>query len=363
MAHFVGGLMSLPFVLVYGDFYHAVSSPQLYNYVGQGVFFHSSYIGLLAVAYSFGDVGLVYPLARGTAITLATMAVELIGIGKRLTALENIGVAVVICGIMTLAYDAYRNILSTKDYSKLSSDSEHESDVEPEQPDRGDVELGETCRSPIFDEDDDLRRDEEDETPREPEEEIEEEVVKPSSPVAKARKARSSSLDMPIAKRPLALLPLPATDSEEVKDLTRKVSYSIVFAVLVGCCTASYSINDSYAVNAVPAITYSFLANTSVGLVYLPYLVMYKFDELKEAVLVKWPYLLLMAPATTGAYLIILFVFEIPGINLALVVALREFSVLVGTLLAIFVLKERASAIKITAVAVICAGMLLLKLG
>ena len=74
-------------------------------------------------------------------------------------------------------------------------------------------------------------------------------------------------------------------------------------------------------------------------------------------------YIFLLAPATTGAYLIILFVFEIPKVNVAMVVALREFSVLIGTVLGVIVLKEKASYVKIFAVVVICVGMALLKLG
>ncbi len=37
-----------------------------------------------------------------------------------------------------------------------------------------------------------------------------------------------------------------------------------------------------------------------------------------------------MAPAATGAYMIILYVFELPDISVALVVTLREFAVLIG---------------------------------
>lgn len=397
LAHLVGALMSLPFVILYGDFFNSVSDGKVFYYLIPSVFFHSSYIGLLAVAYFYGDVGLVYPLARGTAITLATIAVETlgIGIGNRLSMLENVGVVVVICGILTLACDAYRNILSTKDYSKLPSDSESDAVYED------DIEMSpNTPRNPLHDKhesspnhDHDCDHDrkkyeslsefayEEDhrgqkKVPSEPDVETD-----AKSPVTKIRKGSYvPSLDSPVsrssdirAKKACISGPMmptvstavvdPGDDESEVKDLTRKVSYSILFAVLVGCCTAFYSINDSFAVNTVPAITYSFMFNCSVGLVYLPYLLMYKLDELKDAFVNKWMYLLLMAPATTGAYLIILFVFEIPGVNLALVVALREFSVLIGTLLGIFVLKERASGLKVTAVIVICIGMALLKLG
>lgn len=369
-AHFVGGMMSLPFVLIYGDFYASVTNPAIYSYLLPSVFFHSSYLVLLSNAYFYGDVGLVYPLARGTAITLATITVELLAIGNRLTVLENVGVGVVICGILTLAYDAFRNIFSQIEYSKISSDSETEMD--------GDVEMA-TSLSPMFHEEEggDLGTgiDGDDNDIRMQKGDNGDDVLSPprhkeasgdKSPVAKARKARSVSIDL-VPSRPQAVVVPPVEVLDDAKDdvnnLTRRVSYSILFAFLVGCCTASYSVNDSFAVHTVPAITYSFLFNISVGLVYVPYLIMYKQDEFYDAVVNKWRYLLFMAPATTGAYLIILFVFELPGVNLALVVALREFSVLVGTILGIFVLKERASGLKVTAVCVICVGMALLKLG
>ena len=315
----------------------------LYRYLLPSLMFHGSYMGLLAIAYFYGDVGLVYPLARGTAITLATLAVQFLDIGEPLTNLEHVGVGVVICGIFTLAYDAYKTVIDKKDYSLVAAtDSESEAETETEEFGLdGDVEMSmsnpipnsnSSSRSPIRIKEGDL------------------EIVKS---VVKVRKNRGSSLDVTKS--------INAHDALTA-ELTKKVTYSIGFALLVGCCTASYSINDSYGVNNVPAITYSFLFNFGVATMYFPYLYFYKYEELVDAIQTKWKYLILMAPATTGAYLIILFVFEIPGVNLALVVTLREFSVLIGTLLAIFILKEQASVLKMFGVCVICIGMALLKL-
>lgn len=335
MAHGAGAIMSIPFVFMYGDIENSFANINMYRYLVPSLLFHGSYMGLLAVAYYYGDVGLVYPLARGTAITLATLAVQFLDIGAPLSVLEHVGVAVVICGILTLAYDAYQTILDKKDYA-LVAPIDSESDVEHEEfgLERG-IEMSDTStRSPVMIKEKDL--------------ELEE---KESS--LKVRKGRGLSLDTTKSVNDI---------NELTAESTKKVTYSIVFALLVGCCTASYSINDSYGVNTVPAIMYSFLFNFGVASMYLPFLYFYKYDELVDAIQTKWKYLLLMAPATTGAYLIILFVFEIPGVNIALVVCLREFSVLIGTVLAICILKEQASMLKLFGVCIICLGMGLIKL-
>lgn len=123
-----------------------------------------------------------------------------------------------------------------------------------------------------------------------------------------------------------------------------------------------YSDFINVGVNVVPAITYSFFMNCSQGIIWLPYLYFYKYNEALTVFTRQKKYLIPMAPATTGAYLIILFVFEIPEVNLALVVTLREFSVLIGTLLGVCLLNESYSTVKITGVVLICLGMAVLKL-
>ncbi len=59
------------------------------------------YIGLLATAYRHGDLSIVYPLARGTAVLLA-VAVGTLVIGERLGPLGQAGVVALVAGFLWL---------------------------------------------------------------------------------------------------------------------------------------------------------------------------------------------------------------------------------------------------------------------
>lgn len=66
---------------------------------------HLPYTWLLARAYSTGDFSVSYPVARGGGAALAALG-GVIALGDRLGALETTGIAVVVLGLMLLAYRA-----------------------------------------------------------------------------------------------------------------------------------------------------------------------------------------------------------------------------------------------------------------
>jgi drug/metabolite transporter (DMT)-like permease len=70
-------------------------------WLGFGVLLHVSYQLFLLTAYRFGDLGQVYPLARGSApLFIAMVSVGLLGV--TLAPAELLGIAVIVSGILML---------------------------------------------------------------------------------------------------------------------------------------------------------------------------------------------------------------------------------------------------------------------
>lgn len=369
LAHVVGALMMLPFALAFGDLANSIANIEVYTYFFPSLCFHSAYIGFLAIAYYYGEVGLVYPLARGTAITVATIVVEETGIASELSDVQNIGIGIVVCGILVLGNDAYWKIfesdLPANGYSEgieisnpiIFNDEESSNDiigatssnVQLSPMHVGDIEMhSQVNKNEMI-------------SPHVSDADLNGNSTSPLEMAAATSSANQASPSDEIVVKSTVIRGNTYDDiKKHVKRGKFRITFSVIFAVCCGLCVACYSISDSYAVNIIPAITYAFLYNLCVAIVYMPYIYAYKYEELVDAVTVKWMYLPGMGVATTGAYMIILYVFEIPGVNIALVVTLRELSVLIGTTLGVFLLKEKLTVSKIIAVILICIGMSLL---
>jgi drug/metabolite transporter (DMT)-like permease len=92
------GLVALPVVVVVG-----LPSAVAWPYILASVAIHIVYYLSLAHAYRFGDLGQVYPIARGTA-PLMTAAVASIWFGEGLGPAGWAGVVVLAAGILLLAF-------------------------------------------------------------------------------------------------------------------------------------------------------------------------------------------------------------------------------------------------------------------
>jgi drug/metabolite transporter (DMT)-like permease len=93
----VSGLLAVPFVLVAG-----LPDAAAWPYVIASVIIHIGYYLALAEAYRHGDLGHVYPIARGSA-PLATAIVATLLLGETLGGLSWAGVIVLAAGILLLA--------------------------------------------------------------------------------------------------------------------------------------------------------------------------------------------------------------------------------------------------------------------
>jgi drug/metabolite transporter (DMT)-like permease len=100
------GIVAVPFAFVVG-----LPSPTAWPYVLASVAIHIVYYLALAQAYRFGDLGQVYPIARGTA-PLMTAILATLWLGERLGLYGWAGIIVLAAGILLLAVRGGRTLKS-----------------------------------------------------------------------------------------------------------------------------------------------------------------------------------------------------------------------------------------------------------
>ena len=93
LVHFLGALVALPPLLVFG-LPPAVAWP----YIGASLMVHIAYYITLAGAYKHGDLGLTYPIMRGSAPLLVALGSSAV-LGETLSPLAWFGVFGVTCGV------------------------------------------------------------------------------------------------------------------------------------------------------------------------------------------------------------------------------------------------------------------------
>ncbi len=94
--HMVGSVIAVPLVLVVG-----LPPPAAWPYIGTSIIIHIGYYIALTGAYKHGDLGLTYPLMRGTAPLLVALSASLT-LGETLSPLAWAGVVGVSCGVLAL---------------------------------------------------------------------------------------------------------------------------------------------------------------------------------------------------------------------------------------------------------------------
>jgi len=93
------GLFFLPFM--------PLPKPEAWPFILVSAFLQFAYFQLVAGAYRAGDIGLVYPLMRGTAPLLVAMTSGVV-LGEHLTPAAMAGVLVISAGVLTLAFESRR---------------------------------------------------------------------------------------------------------------------------------------------------------------------------------------------------------------------------------------------------------------
>ena len=96
LVHSLGFFVALPLLL-----YTGLPEPAAWPYMAASLAIHLGYYIALAGAYKYGDLGLTYPLMRGSAPLLVALG-SLAFIGEALSGRAWLGVAVLCVGVVTL---------------------------------------------------------------------------------------------------------------------------------------------------------------------------------------------------------------------------------------------------------------------
>lgn len=94
-----GSLISLP-LLAFVD----GPSPESWPFLALTILLHTGYHLFLPIAYDHGDLGQVYPIARGSAPLLVTFGAVFVA-GESLAPVSLIGVCCLAAGVLALAFD------------------------------------------------------------------------------------------------------------------------------------------------------------------------------------------------------------------------------------------------------------------
>jgi phosphonate utilization associated putative membrane protein len=93
LVHFLGAVVALPPLLIVG-----APPPAAWPFIGASLVVHIAYYVTLAGAYKHGDLGMTYPIMRGSAPLLVALGSQLV-LGERLSPLAWTGVLGVTCGV------------------------------------------------------------------------------------------------------------------------------------------------------------------------------------------------------------------------------------------------------------------------
>ena len=133
-----------------------------------------------------------------------------------------------------------------------------------------------------------------------------------------------------------------------------------VLAVLVGGTIIGYSVVDKVGVGIVHPVFYIFAMFVLSALGALPYVLGRRRGICADAWRNMKRYIFLIGLGSMATYLLILFAFQLGRVSY--VVAIREFSVVIGAALGVLVLGERFTARKGLGIAAITLGVVLVKL-
>ena len=141
----------------------------------------------------------------------------------------------------------------------------------------------------------------------------------------------------------------------------RKRQRSIPYALMVGGTIAIYSIVDKQGVSLIHPLHYVFSLFLIPGVLLSPYVLL----RHRPAVVHTWRelkgYALWVGPGSMATYLIVLFAMRVGKVSYIL--AVREFSVVIGALLGVIFLGERFGWRKGAGIGAVVLGLTMVKLG
>ena len=135
-----------------------------------------------------------------------------------------------------------------------------------------------------------------------------------------------------------------------------------IFAFLTGITIAGYSLSDSRGAGLNHPIVYMNLMSMISFLFVYPVTFKKGFIKTIHENRANLPYAPLIGLGSQGTYLIIMFAFSLSN-HASYIVALRECSVILASILGFVVLKEKPTKQKIIGIILITIGLVLIKLG
>ena len=144
--------------------------------------------------------------------------------------------------------------------------------------------------------------------------------------------------------------------------MTKEDITSCLFAFLTGITIAGYSLADSRSAGFNhPVVSLNVMSITSLLLVS-PIAFRKGFSKTVRENLDHLPYAPVIGLGSLGTYLIIMYAFSLSN-HASYIVALRECSVIIASILGFTILKEKPTPQKIIGIFLITAGLVLIKLG
>lgn len=132
------------------------------------------------------------------------------------------------------------------------------------------------------------------------------------------------------------------------------------FAILVGFTMIGYSIIDKLAMASIDPVVYIFWLFLLSMVLLTPYVLLTRRRELSAAWKQHKKYGIVIGMGATAGYLLILFVFRMSQVSY--VVAVRELSVVFGSILGLVYLREALSPGKVIGIALVVAGLILVRI-
>ena len=130
--------------------------------------------------------------------------------------------------------------------------------------------------------------------------------------------------------------------------------------VLVGFCIVSYSVLDKIGVVYAHPVVYINLSTIVAAILISPFVLLRSKHNIGLVWANKWKMSALVGLGLMGTYLLILFAFRLD--QASYIVAVREFSVVVGSLMGVIFLAESLTLPKILGIAAIACGVILVRL-
>ena len=137
---------------------------------------------------------------------------------------------------------------------------------------------------------------------------------------------------------------------------------AIGFALMVGTCTATYSINDAIGVTVVDPLLFQLGNCTIMACITIPYMLcaQERRSAMIHAVKNRKRYVAGIGIGGAGTYLIVLYAFRMAE-KAPFVVTLRQSSIVFAALLGKVVLDEALTSLKVASVVLITGGVALLQ--